>query len=102
VFSVHQWPQWFQRRSVAVKIVGVLDETWLGMELKHRSIEDNGPTEGKKVVIVSLTHLRVGRQHPLVQEIRTYQRERTRRIAQSGGPREPSHFTVRPRKRRRR
>jgi len=58
--------------------------------------------DAKEVVIVSLTHLRVRRQHPLVQEIRAYQRERARRIAQSGGPGEPSHFTVRPRKKRRR
>ena len=58
--------------------------------------------DAEEAIIVSLTHLRVRRQHPLAQEIRAYQRERTRRIAQSNGPREPSHFTVRPRKRRRR
>lgn len=58
--------------------------------------------EAKEAVVVSITHLRVHRQHPLAQEIRAYQRERTRRLAQSGGPREPSSFTVRPRKKRRR
>jgi hypothetical protein len=58
--------------------------------------------DAEEVLIVSLTHLRVRRQHPLAQEIRAYQRERTRRLAQSGGPMEPSHFTVRPRKKRRR
>jgi len=58
--------------------------------------------DAKEAIIVSLTHLRVRRQHPLAQEIRAYQRERTRRLAQSGGPREPSHFTVRPRKKRQR
>jgi hypothetical protein len=58
--------------------------------------------DAKEAVIVSITHLWVRRQHPLAQEIRTYQRERTRRLVQSGGPREPSHLTVRPRKRRRR
>jgi hypothetical protein len=58
--------------------------------------------DAKEVLIASLTHLRVRRQHPLAQEIRAYQRERTRRIAQSGEPREPSHFVVRPRKKRRR
>jgi hypothetical protein len=58
--------------------------------------------DAKEAIIVSLTHLRVRRQHPLAQEIRAYQRERTRRLAQSGGPREPSHFTVRPRRRKRR
>ena len=58
--------------------------------------------DAEEAIIVSLTHLRVRRQHPLAQEIRAYQRERTRRLAQSGGPSEPSHCTVRPRKKRRR
>ena len=58
--------------------------------------------DAEEALVVSLTHLRVRRRHPLAQEIHAYQRERTRRLAQSGGPREPSHFTVRPRKRRRR
>jgi len=58
--------------------------------------------EAKEAVVVSITHLRIASRHPLAQEIRAYQRERTRRLAQSGGPREPSHFTVRPRKKRRR
>jgi hypothetical protein len=58
--------------------------------------------DAEEALVVSLTHLRVRRRHPLAQEIRATQRERTRRIAQSGGPREPSHFTVRPRKRKRR
>jgi len=53
-------------------------------------------------VIVSITHLRVSPRHPLAQEIRAYQRERTRKLALSGGSREPSSFTVRPRKKRRR
>lgn len=56
----------------------------------------------EQAIIVSITHLRVDPRHPLAQDIHAYQRERTRRLAQSGGPREPSHFTVRPRKRRRR
>jgi hypothetical protein len=58
--------------------------------------------DDEKVLVVSLTHLRVRRRHPLAQEIRAYQRERTRRIAQSSGPRELSHFKVRPSKRKRR
>jgi hypothetical protein len=58
--------------------------------------------DAEEALVVSLTHLRVRRRHPLAQEIRAYQRERTRRLAQSGGPREPSHFTVRPPKRKRR
>jgi len=58
--------------------------------------------DAKQAIIVSITHLRVDPRHPLAQEIHAYQRERTRGLAQSGGPREPSHFTVRPRKKRRR
>jgi hypothetical protein len=58
--------------------------------------------DAKQALIVSITHLRVDPRHPLAQDIRAYQRERTRKLAQSGGPREPSHFTVRPRKKRRR
>jgi hypothetical protein len=58
--------------------------------------------DAREAVVVSLTHLRVRREHPLAQEIRAYQRARTMRIAQSDRPREPSHFTARPRKKRRR
>jgi hypothetical protein len=59
------------------------------------------PAPGEAVVI-SLTHLRVDARHPLAQEIRAYQQERTRRLARSGESGEPSSFTVRPRKKRRR
>lgn len=58
--------------------------------------------DAKEAVVVSLTHLLVPAHHPLAQEIRAYQRERARRIAHSGGSGEPSSFTVRPRKKRRR
>ena len=58
--------------------------------------------EAKEAIIVSITHLRVYPRHPLAKEIRAYQRERTRRIAQSGGSGKPSQFAVRPRKRQRR
>jgi len=56
--------------------------------------------EAKEAIIVSLTHLRVPARHPLAKEIREYQRERTRRLAQSGGSSQTSQFTVRPRKKR--
>ena len=56
----------------------------------------------KEAIVVSITHLRVPTHHPLAKEIREYQRERTRRLAQSRGSSQPSQFTVRPRKRRRR
>jgi hypothetical protein len=58
--------------------------------------------EAKEAIIVSITHLRVPSRHPLAKEIREYQTERTRRLALSGGPSQPSRFTARPRKRRRR
>ena len=35
-------------------------------------------------------------------KIRAYQKERTKKLAQSGGPREPHSYTIRPRERRRR
>ena len=57
--------------------------------------------DAKEAVVVSLTHLLIPTQHPLAQEIRAYQRERTRRRAQSGGSGEPSSFTVGPPKKRR-
>ena len=57
--------------------------------------------DAKEAVVVSLTHLLIPTQHPLAQEIRAYQRERTRRLAQSGGSGESSSFTVGPPKKRR-
>jgi hypothetical protein len=56
----------------------------------------------KEALLVSITHLRIDPRHPLAQEIRAYQKERTKRLAQSGGLREPHSYTIRPRKRRRR
>jgi hypothetical protein len=58
--------------------------------------------DAKEVLFVSITQLRVSARHPLAKEIRAYQRERTRKLAQAGGSREPSSFAVRPRKKRRR
>ena len=40
--------------------------------------------DAKAAFVVSLTHLRVAPGHPLARDIRAYQRERVRRIAQSG------------------
>lgn len=56
--------------------------------------------DAKEALVVSITHLRVDPRHPLAQEIRAYQRERTRKLARSGGSARPSSFTIRPRKRR--
>jgi hypothetical protein len=40
--------------------------------------------DAKEVLIVSVTHLRIHPRHPLAQEIRAYQKERTTRLAQAG------------------
>jgi hypothetical protein len=56
----------------------------------------------KTPIICSLTHIRVKPGYPLAKEIRAYQRERKRRLAQAGGSREPTSFTSRPRKKRKR
>ena len=53
------------------------------------------------VTLTSLTHIRVKSGHPLAEEIRAYQVTRTKKLAQSG-PREPTSFTLKPRKWRRR
>ena len=58
--------------------------------------------EAKEAIIVSITHLRVPSHHPLAEEIRQYQQERTRKLAQSRGSSQPSQFTARLPKRRRR
>jgi hypothetical protein len=60
------------------------------------------PGMEKTPIICSLTHIRVRPSHPLAKEIRAYQRERKRRLAQVGSSREPTSFTVTPRKKRRR
>ena len=56
------------------------------------------PGMEKTPVICSITHIRIKPGHPLAKEIRAYQRERKRRLAQAGGSREPTSFTVTPRK----
>jgi len=60
------------------------------------------PGMEKTPIICSITHIRVKSGHPLAKEIRAYQRERKRRLARSGVSREPTSFTVRPRKKRKR
>ena len=56
----------------------------------------------KEPIICSITHIRVKGSHPLAAEIRAYQKERQKRLAQAdrGGP--STSFTVKPRKKRRR
>jgi len=60
------------------------------------------PGMEKTPIICSLTHIRIKPGHPLAEEIRAYQRERKRRLGQAGGSREPTSFTVTPRKKRKR
>ena len=60
------------------------------------------PLEGIKIaLVISVTHLQVALRHPLAKKIRAYQQERKRRLAQLGGSREPSSFTLQPRERKR-
>jgi hypothetical protein len=63
---------------------------------------DVTPPEMKDPIICSITHIRIKASHPLAEEIRTYQMERKKRLAQAGGGGEPTYFTVRPRKKRKR
>jgi hypothetical protein len=61
------------------------------------------PLEGIKIaLVISVTHLQIDLRHPLAKKIRAYQQERKRRLAQAGGSREPSSFTLYPRKEKRR
>ncbi len=54
----------------------------------------------KSVTVTSLTQLRVKTNHPLAQEIRAYQVKRTQKLAQTNPHRQPTSFTVNPRKKR--
>ena len=56
----------------------------------------------KAALVISVTHLAIDLRHPLAKKIRAYRQERKRRLAQAGGAREPSSFTVRPRKKKER
>jgi len=55
------------------------------------------PGEEGTVTVASLTHIRVEAIHPLSKEIRAYQIERTRKLAQVSLKREPTRFTLTPR-----
>jgi len=58
------------------------------------------PGKEKSVTVASLTHLRVKAGHALADEIRAYQIERTRKLAQTDPHRQPPSFTVKPRQKR--
>ncbi len=61
---------------------------------------DITPPDMKTPIVCSITQLRIKSNHPLAEEIRTYQMKRTKRLRQAG--REPTTFTVKPRKKKRR
>ena len=54
------------------------------------------------VTLASLTHIRVPSSHPLFKEIRAYQIKRIRKLAQDNRHREPTRFTVQPRRKKKR
>lgn len=59
---------------------------------------DVTPAGMKEPIICSITQIRIKSKHPLAKEIRAYQMERTKKLAQAGWGGEPTHFTVEPRK----
>ena len=63
---------------------------------------DVTPPGMKDPIICSITHIRVKSSHLLAEEIRSYQMKRQKRLAQAGGGGEPTSFTVRPRRKRKR
>ncbi len=64
---------------------------------------DVTPPGGERYpVIASLTHLEVNPHHPLAEEIRAYQSERTRKLAQMPNAVQPRAMKVHPRRRKRR
>ena len=63
---------------------------------------DVTPPGMKDPIICSITHIRIKPSHPLAEEIRAYQMERKKRLAQAGGEGNPTYFTLRPRKKRKR
>lgn len=60
------------------------------------------PPGMKEPIICSITHITIDPSHPLAAEIQAYQTERVKRLARAGGFGKPAHFTVRPRKKRKR
>lgn len=63
---------------------------------------DVTPPGMKDPIICSITHIRIKSSHLLAEEIRSYQMKRQKRLAQVGGGGEPTSFTVRPRRKRKR
>ena len=62
---------------------------------------DITPSGQRDPIICSLTHLEITTSHLLGAAIHAYQQHRINRLADSGGPRKPLSFTIKPRKKRR-
>ena len=56
--------------------------------------------ELEAATIASVTHLDIPGDHPLAQEIKAYQSQRTQKLTKSSGPRRPTKFTRKPRRKR--
>ena len=63
---------------------------------------DITPAGQRNPILCSVTHIQIDVHHLLSEPIRAYQRQRIKRLAESGGPRKPVSFTVKPRKKGRR
>jgi hypothetical protein len=56
--------------------------------------------ELEAATIASVTHLDIPSDHPLAEEIKAYQSQRTQKLAGPGRRHKPSNFTVKPRRKR--
>ena len=59
------------------------------------------PGKENSLTVASITHLRIKPSHPLAQEIRAYQIERTRKLAQTNPHQQTTSFTLKPRRKKR-
>ena len=74
-------------------VLYLADEGGIGCAVRLSEQQENP-------IIASLTHIRVKASHPLAKEIEAYQIERTRKLAQANRHRQPTQFTVKPRRKR--
>ena len=56
------------------------------------------PGHEETPIVTSLTYIHIRASHPLAEEIRAYQAERTRRLARVNPHRKPTQFTVKARR----
>lgn len=75
--------QSLREKGIKIKpkqVLQIKDVVYLGDEGGIACAVDTG--QDKSAVISSLTHLRIDAKHPLAEEIRNYQTERTQRLIQ--------------------